>query len=90
MLGVFGIRKLQHSKRKFTVIVYNLTMQVDWNIADDWLNWQKAGHIPQILRTHLFEDSKIYRLLKQDDQRGTHLYRQFCNILEGKLQKVSG
>jgi Domain of unknown function (DUF4286) len=47
----------------------------------------KAEHIPQILRTHLFEDCKIYRLLEQDDQQGPTYTVQFLTSSEENYRK---
>jgi hypothetical protein len=69
------------------VIVYNLTMQVDWSIASDWLNWQKTENIPQILRTKLFDAFKIYRLLEQEDQEGPTYTIQFFTSSQENYRK---
>lgn len=50
------------------MFIYNITFRVNNSIAEDWLKWQKEEHIPEIIATGLFEDSKIYRLLNQDDE----------------------
>jgi hypothetical protein len=65
------------------MIVYNLTIQVEGSMAHDWLNWQKAEHIPETMHTGLFEDYKIYRLLEPDDQQGpTYTIQYFASSEE--------
>ncbi len=50
--------------------VYNITIQVDWAIADQWLSWQKQEQIPAIMATGFFDEYKIFRLQDQEDADG--------------------
>ncbi len=43
------------------MIVYSVTVNVDDSIAEDWLNWMKGTHIPDVMKTGFFLQ---YRLLK--------------------------
>lgn len=59
------------------MIVYNITTKVTWTIAEDWLNWQKEKHIPDMLDTGLIADYKIFRLLEQEEDEGPTFTMQF-------------
>ena len=59
------------------MIVYNITAKVTWVIAEDWLDWQRQEHIPQMLETGLITDYKIFRLLEQDEEEGPTFTMQF-------------
>lgn len=52
------------------MIVYNVTTNVSWAIHDDWLQWLKQEHIPRMLQTGCFFESRILRLLEIDDEHG--------------------
>ena len=52
------------------MIIYNVTTKVSWEINDVWLEWMKSEHIPQMLQTGCFFDSRILRLLEIDDDEG--------------------
>lgn len=52
------------------MIIYNVTIKVDWAIHDKWMEWLKQEHIPSMLQTGCFHDSKILRLLETDDYDG--------------------
>ncbi len=52
-------------------IIYNVTIQVDKTIADDWLTWLKNDHIPEIMRTGCFKEYRIVRLLEVDESEGS-------------------
>ena len=45
------------------MIVYNITIQVSWEIAEEWLIWLQEDQIPEIMATNFFDDYKMYRLL---------------------------
>jgi hypothetical protein len=52
------------------MFVYNITIQIAWDIADEWLDWQREENIPRIMATNLFDEFKLFRLLEQDDHEG--------------------
>ena len=59
------------------MLLYNITTKVDHAISDQWLQWQKEIHIPEIMATGLFYEHRIYRLLEQDDTEGKTYVTQF-------------
>ena len=52
------------------MIIYNVTTKVSWEINEAWLEWMKSEHIPQMLQTGCFFDTRILRLLEIDDDDG--------------------
>ena len=65
------------------MIVYNVTLKVEKDIAAEWLKWMKEEHIPALMNTGLFTDSRLFRLLEQDEADGmTYVAQYFCNSLE--------
>jgi Domain of unknown function (DUF4286) len=52
------------------MIIYNVTTKVNWAIHDEWLQWMRQEHIPQILETGCFYESRILRLLETDEEEG--------------------
>ena len=52
------------------MIVYNITCKVRWEIMEGWLTWQLEDQIPAILKTGLFDNYQLYRLLEQDEEEG--------------------
>jgi hypothetical protein len=52
------------------MIIYNVTVKVEQQIAEKWLNWLRTEHIPEIMNTGCFTDYKIVRLLEIDDSDG--------------------
>lgn len=52
------------------MIIYNITIKVEQQIADAWLQWLLDEHIPDVLATKCFTDYKVVRLLEVDDSEG--------------------
>ncbi|MBC7826127.1 MAG: DUF4286 family protein [Chitinophagaceae bacterium] len=65
------------------MIVYNVTTKVNWSVHDDWLQWMQREHIPDVMATGLFFDSKILRLLEIDDGEGpTYAIQYYASAIE--------
>ena len=52
------------------MFIYNVTIKVEAAIADEWLQWLKGEHIPEVMATGCFDAYKIVRLLEIDDTEG--------------------
>lgn len=57
------------------MFVYNITSKVDHAIVQEWLQWQKGTHIPEMLATQLFLEYRVYKLLDHDE---TFVIQFFC------------
>lgn len=68
---------------KMSKIVYNVTVKVDLAVHQDWLVWMKRIHVPDMMRTGLFLENKICRLLGVDEQDGiTYAVQYICPNME--------
>lgn len=59
------------------MIVYNITIKVDREITEEWVEWQIKEHIPEIMSTQLFYDFKVFQLLDQDEEDGPTFVIQY-------------
>ena len=59
------------------MIVYNITVKIDHAIGDEWINWQKEIHIPEVMATGAFTGHRFYKLLDHDDDEGKIFVIQF-------------
>ncbi|TAH42807.1 MAG: DUF4286 family protein [Bacteroidetes bacterium] len=55
------------------MIVYNVTVNVDNAVQAEWLVWMKETHIPEVMRTGMFLENRILKLLGDEDSGG-HTY----------------
>ena len=69
------------------MILYNVTVNVEKGIEENWVKWMKETHIPEILATGLFHDYKMLRLLNETEGEGeTYAIQYFTDGLD-KLEQ---
>ena len=79
------------------MILYNVTIKVNWIIHEEWFKWRNEIHIPDVLATHCFTHYKILRLLEVDDDEGPtyaiqyfasskEIYQKYINTYSKKLR----
>ena len=49
------------------MILYNVTINIDHDVHDEWLQWMKSKHIPDVLNTGLFIENRICRILAEEE-----------------------
>ena len=49
------------------MLLYNETIGIDRDIETEWLEWIKSVYIPAVMNTGLFTESKMYKILHDDD-----------------------
>jgi len=49
------------------MIIYNVTSSVDKSISEDWITWMKTLHIPELIKTGLFVEYRMLKVLNHDD-----------------------
>jgi len=59
------------------MIIYNVTIKIEWPIAEDWLQWMQDVHIPEILGTGCFEKHQLVRILQVDETDGPTYAAQY-------------
>ena len=65
------------------MIIYNVTVNIDEDVAEEWLSWMTYTHIPEVLKTGLFLENRIYRLIAEEKSGGTSYAIQYvCESLE--------
>ncbi len=52
------------------MIIYNVTINIDNDVAEEWLKWMIDVHIPEVLNTGLFLENHIYRLIADEHSGG--------------------
>jgi hypothetical protein len=59
------------------MLLYNITIGIDKEVEYEWLHWMKTVHIPEVMRTNLFSDFKIYKVLHETDEEDTSYSIQY-------------
>ncbi|MDX5320632.1 MAG: DUF4286 family protein [Bacteroidota bacterium] len=53
------------------MILYNVTINVEEDIHDQWLAWMKREHLPMVMSTGKFLKYAMFRILdRQEDETG--------------------
>lgn len=52
------------------MIIYSVTVKIDLDVHNEWIEWMKSKHIPDVLATKKFVDYKMLRVLAEDEQAG--------------------
>jgi len=69
------------------MLLYNVTVGVDKDIETEWLEWMKDKHIPDVMKTGMFESSKIYKVLNdQDDGSVSYSVQYFAKNIDNVQQ----
>ena len=59
------------------MILYNVTVSIDKDVEDEWVQWMKDKHIPDILSTGMFGSARIFRVLDEDEAESTSYAVQY-------------
>lgn len=77
------------------MILYNVTVSIDESVHDEWLNWMRTQHIPDVMATGLFLEGRIAKVNCEDDRLSYAIsylckskahYEQYREIFAPKLQ----
>lgn len=49
------------------MLLYNITYAVPHSLRNNWLEWMKTVHIPEILTTSCFQRHQLLQLLEVDE-----------------------
>jgi hypothetical protein len=59
------------------MIVYNVSIQIDEDVKEDWLKWMKEKHIPDVMKTGVFIHFNFLKILNEDT-KNTYAIQYFC------------
>ncbi len=69
------------------MIIYNVTVQVNHSIHDEWMVWLRSTHIPEVIATGCFTESRILRLLEVDETDGPIYAIQYTAIFYADYER---
>lgn len=52
------------------MIIYNITVNIDDSVHQEWLEWMKTDHIPKVLSTGKFEKATLSQVLVEEEMGG--------------------
>ncbi len=69
------------------MIIYNVTVKVDPSIEEDWLEWMRSTHIPDVMQTGCFVGNDIMQLRYPKDEQGATFAIQYTCEDMAQLEK---
>lgn len=64
------------------MIIYNVTVNIDNSVGEEWLKWMRDKHIPDVLKTGMFSKSSILKVMGDEDSGGqTYSIQYTCESL---------
>jgi len=67
------------------MIIYNVTIKIDKRVETEWLQWMKENHIPNVMKTGMFVEYKLCKMIfevEEDPQGTTYAVQYIANSLE--------
>lgn len=65
------------------MLLYNETIAIDKDIEQEWLLWMKETYLPAMMLTGMFADSKVYKILHDnDDGNISYSVQYFASSIE--------
>lgn len=64
------------------MIVYNVTVNVENDIREEWLKWMKEIHIPDVMKTGCFFESKIFKILVNEESGTSFSIQYSCHTMQ--------
>ncbi|MEL7223121.1 MAG: DUF4286 family protein [Bacteroidota bacterium] len=76
------------------MILYNVTINIDFAVEEEWKQWMKDVHIPKVLATGAFISNKMYKLLNEvpDATGATYSVQYLCEnmaLLDGYINNFA-
>jgi hypothetical protein len=59
------------------MVLYNVTVKIDNEIKDEWLQWMQDTHIPEVMATECFLNYRINRVISLEDTDGATFAVQY-------------
>lgn len=62
------------------MILYNITIAIDHSVEEEWLQWMKEEHIPEVMDTGKFTEYSLFRVVasgSEQDGKSTSYSVQF-------------
>lgn len=59
------------------MIIYNVTINIDESVHDEWLQWMQTEHIKEMLSTGCFTSARLVKVLVDEEMGGVTYSAQY-------------
>ncbi|RNL93432.1 DUF4286 family protein [Sinomicrobium pectinilyticum] len=67
--------------------IYNITINIDEAVHDEWLIWMRETHIPDMLATGKFLNARMLKVLVEEEMGGITYSVQYFTDSKATLEK---
>lgn len=60
------------------MIIYNVTVNVDESHHEEWVNWMKTVHIPDVMNTGMFVEHRFSKILAFEEGGKSYSIQYLC------------
>lgn len=68
------------------MLIYNVTINIDESVHDQWLQWMREKHIGEVLATGKFTSARLIRVLIEEQMGGVTYSIQYTTDCKETLQ----
>jgi hypothetical protein len=61
------------------MILYNVTVAIDPTIEMEWLSWMRTIHIPDVMATGCFTESRISKVQTDEEENSSYAITYLCS-----------
>jgi hypothetical protein len=70
------------------MIIYNVTVNIEDSIHDEWYKWSREIHIPEVMRTGMFTEYRLCKVIGSDSGT-TYSIQYLCQSMENYNRYIS-
>ena len=64
------------------MIIYNVTVNIDESVHDEWYDYMTTTHIKDVMDTGLFEEARFSRILAEEEGGKSYSIQYLCTSME--------
>jgi len=64
------------------MVIYNVTVNVDHDVCEQWVKYMREEHIPGVLRTGCFKEARFTRVVVNEESGITYSIQYLCESRE--------
>lgn len=63
------------------MIIYNVTVNIENDLKEEWVKWMKEVHIPDVMNTGLFVENRFSKVLVDEESGTTYSIQYLCHSM---------
>ena len=69
------------------MLIYNVTVNIDHEVHQEWVQWMREVHIPDVMATECFVESRFSKVMVDNDQGGETYSIQYLAKSQADLDR---